>query len=171
MLIEVTSLFHNLVPDLFVHDISAIDLNTLKENGITAVILDLDNTLDSHETKTPSARALSFLEELKAGGFLVCVISNGKRRRVEAYLAGFEIPFVADAGKPLKKSYRKALNTLGCRQENTAFVGDQIFTDTWGANRMGLFTILVEPIEAFETPLFYIKRALERFVKAKLLKE
>jgi len=57
------------------------------------------------------------------------------------------------------------------QQENTAFVGDQIFTDTWGANRMGLFTILVEPIEAFETPLFYIKRALERFVKAKLLKE
>lgn len=92
MLIEVTSLFHNLVPDLFVHDISAIDLNKLKENGISAVILDLDNTLDSHETKTPSARALSFLEELKAGGFLVCVISNGKRRRVEAYLAGFEIP-------------------------------------------------------------------------------
>ena len=161
----------NLVPDLYVHDISAIDIEKLKLSGITAVILDLDNTLDSHETKRPSARAMHFLEKLKENGFLICIISNGKKPRVETYLNGLHIPFVADAGKPLKKSYCRALDVLGCIPKETAFVGDQIFTDTWGANRMGLTTILVEPIKAFENPFFYIKRALEQFVKAKIPKE
>ncbi len=161
----------NLSPDLYVRDISEIDTDKLKSNGTTAVILDLDNTLDSHETKTPSEKAARFLKNLQQNGFSVCVISNGKQERVKTYLAGQNIPFVADAGKPLQKSYRKALTILDSLPENTVFVGDQIFTDTWGANRMGLFTILVDPIEEFENPFFYIKRALERFVKAKLPKE
>lgn len=161
----------NLSPDIYVRDISEIDTDKLKLNGTTAVILDLDNTLDSHGTKTPSEKAARFLKNLQQSGFSVCVISNGKQERVKTYLAGLNIPFVANAGKPLQKSYRKALSILGCLSENTAFVGDQIFTDTWGANRMGFFTILVDPIEEFENPFFYIKRALERFVKAKLPKE
>lgn len=164
-------LFKNLLPDLYKQDISAINIDLLKQRGIAAVILDLDNTLDSHETKTPSDKAAYFLNSLRERGFLVCVISNGKHVRVKAYLAGLDIPFVAKAGKPFKKSYLCALKELHCRPDNTAFIGDQIFTDIWGANRMGLYTILVDPIEFFETPLFYIKRALERIVKAKIPKE
>lgn len=160
-----------LVPDFFVNSISEFKAEKLKEIGINAIILDLDNTLDSHKTKKPSAKSLNFLNSLKARGFSICVISNGKYARVEAYLAKLDIPFVADADKPTKKSYRKALEILHAVPENTAFVGDQIFTDIWGANRCGLTTVLTEPIERFENPLFYLKRALEWFVKAKIPKE
>lgn len=160
-----------LMPDFFVKRIADIDLEALKARGITAVILDLDNTLDSHKTKTPSPCALAFLDKLKQMGFSFCIISNGKLGRVETYLQNLSIPFVANAGKPLKKSYKKALNILNTPSHCTAFIGDQIFTDVWGANRMGLLTVLTEPIEQYENSFFYIKRFLERFLKLNIPKE
>lgn len=159
------------IPDFYVKNITEIDLDVFKTKDITAVILDLDNTLDSHTTATPSDRALSFLETLKQNGFSVCIISNGKQERVEKYLKNLSIPYIAKAGKPLKKSYQKALDILNTTPVQTAFVGDQIFTDVWGANRMGLTTILTEPIEQFENAFFYIKRAFERTVKSRIPKE
>lgn len=142
----------------------------LKEQGIRAVICDLDNTLDCHETPTPSEKALAFLKKLHSLGFEVCIISNGKQSRVDRYVQGLGIPYIAKAGKPAKKSYRKALKTIKCKPDATAFVGDQIFTDTWGANRLGITTILVEPIKSIENPFFYPKRFLEKMLKANLKK-
>ena len=160
-----------LMPDFFVKCISDIDLDTLKARGITAIVLDLDNTLDSHKTKTPSPCAHAFFDKLNQLGFSFCIISNGKQERVKRYLQNLSIPFVAKAGKPLKKSYKKALEILGTLPQCTAFIGDQIFTDIWGANRMGLLTVLTEPIEQIENSFFYIKRFLERFVKSNITKE
>jgi len=160
-----------LMPEFYAKCVSDINLDELKKHGVTAIILDLDNTLDSHKTKTPSPRALAFLDKLKSMGFSFCIISNGKQKRVETYLQGLQIPFVAKAGKPLKKSYKKALKILGTPPHCTAFIGDQIFTDVWGANRMGLVTILTEPIEQYENSFFYIKRFLEQFVKSNISKE
>lgn len=161
----------NLIPDIYVNSISDIDLNKLKAMGITSVISDLDNTLDSHETKVPSSSSLAFLNSLKDNGFKVCIISNGKKARVRKYLEGFDIPYIAEAGKPLKRSYLSALSAIGSKASETVFIGDQIFTDTWGANKAHLTTVLVEPIKQFENSFFYIKRALERFVKARITKE
>lgn len=158
-------------PDFVVKCISDIDLKALKARGITAIILDLDNTLDSHNTKMPSPCALAFLDKLKILGFSFCIISNGKQQRVETYLQNLSVPFVANAGKPLKKSYKKALKILNTPPHCTAFIGDQIFTDVWGANRMGLLTVLTEPIEQFENSFFYIKRFLEHFLKLNIPKE
>ncbi len=161
----------NLIPDFYYRDISEIPISMLKEKGITAVICDLDNTLDSHKTPTPSEQALTFLTELKQQNFDVCIISNGKQPRVDRYLAKLSLPYIAEAGKPLKKSYLNALKMLKCKPKDAAFIGDQIFTDTWGANRMGLTTILVEPIESIENAFFYPKRLLEKFVKTRIPKE
>ena len=164
-------MFKNLIPDYYFSDISSIDINILKSKGIKHVICDLDNTLDSHEQATPSENALLFIEKLKGNGFSVCIISNGKENRVKTYTDGTDLKYIANAGKPLRKSYLKALASLGCKPTDAAFIGDQIFTDTWGANRLGITTILVDPIESFENPFFYIKRALETFVKSKITKE
>lgn len=161
----------NFVPDFCVKTIADIDLKRLRDAGMTAMVLDLDNTLDSHNTITPSPQALHFLDSVLSENFLVCVISNGKHARVSTYLHNLSIPFVANAGKPLKKSYYKALDILNVAPERTVFVGDQIFTDVWGANRVGLTTILTEPIEQFENAFFYIKRGLEKIVKRKIAKE
>ncbi len=164
-------MFQNFLPNYYFNSVDAIPKDILKRDGIRAVICDLDNTLDSHRDKAPSERALAFLKSLKDLGVLVCIISNGKHERVTKYLENLDIPFLASAGKPLKKSYLRALTLLDCKPEEALFIGDQIFTDIWGANRVGLKTILVDPIESYENSFFYIKRALEIFVKAKITKE
>lgn len=158
-------------PDYYYNDISDIPLVLLKEAGIRAVICDLDNTLDCHETPTPSEKALIFLHALQNTGFDVCIISNGKQSRVDRYVQGLGIPYIAKAGKPAKRSYMKALKAVKCKPKACAFVGDQIFTDVWGANRLGITTILVEPIKSIENPFFYPKRFLEKLIKANLIKE
>ncbi len=159
------------IPDYYYQSISEIPISILKEKGISAVICDLDNTLDSHRTFTPSETALAFLTELKQQNFEVCIISNGKQPRVDRYLAKLSLPYIAEAGKPLKKSYRNALKILKRKPKDVAFIGDQIFTDVWGANRMGLTTILVEPIESIENAFFYFKRPLEKLIKKRINKE
>ncbi len=164
-------MFKQLIPDFYYENISCIEIQKLKEKGIEYIICDLDNTLDSHRQKTPSASALTFLDLLKNEGFTICVISNGKHERVKHYLARHNISFIANAGKPLKKSYIKAMNEIGAKKNKTAFVGDQIFTDILGANRVGLTTILVTPIESIENSFFYLKRALEKLVLRKIVKE
>ncbi|MBQ7792673.1 MAG: YqeG family HAD IIIA-type phosphatase [Clostridia bacterium] len=158
-------------PDLYYNRISDIPISILKDRGIRAIICDLDNTLDCHETPTPSDTALAFLSDLKQAGFDVCIISNGKQPRVDRYVQGLSIPYIAKAGKPAKRSYTKALKAVKCKPKAAAFIGDQIFTDIWGANRVGLTSILVEPIKSIENPFFYPKRLLEKFVKANLTKE
>ena len=158
-------------PDYYYNTISDIPLSLLKEAGIRAVICDLDNTLDCHETPVPSEKALDFLNTLKNMGFDVCIISNGKQARVDRYVQGLGIPAIAKAGKPAKRSYMKALKTIKCKPGAAAFVGDQIFTDVWGAKRLGITTILVEPIKSIENPFFYPKRFLEKLIKANLEKE
>ena len=160
-----------LIPDFYYDNVLCIDLEKLKSMGIEYVICDLDNTLDSHNQETPSHNALLFLEKLKSYGFTVCVISNGRHERVNKYLENHPIKAIAKAGKPLKKSYLKAMDEIGAKSEKTAFIGDQIFTDVLGANRVGLTTVLVSPIEAYENSFFYIKRALEKIIKSKIVKE
>lgn len=164
-------MFKKLIPDFYYDDISCINVQKLKDLGIRYVICDLDNTLDSHNTKEPSSSALDFLDKLKDSGFTVCIISNGKYERVKKYLSNYPLDYIAKAGKPLKKSYVKAMNKIGAIPEKTAFIGDQIFTDVLGANNVGLTTILVTPIESIENSFFYIKRALEKIVKSKITKE
>ncbi len=164
-------MFKKLIPDFYYDNISCINLDVLKEQGIKYIICDVDNTLDSHNVPTPSETALTFLEKLKAYGFTVCIISNGKHERVKKYLADYPLEYIAKAGKPLKKSYLKAMAKIDADAPSTAFIGDQIFTDVLGANNVGLTTILVTPIEQYENSFFYLKRALEKFVISKITKE
>ena len=164
-------MFRSLIPDYYYENVQNINLEILKSKGIKYIICDLDNTLDSHNQKIPSQKALDFLENLKQCGFQVCIISNGTLARVTKYLENYPLKFIAKAGKPLKKSYQKAMSEIGATPEITAFIGDQIFTDVLGANRMNLTTILVNPIESIENAFFYIKRPLEKIVKSKITKE
>lgn len=164
-------MFKKLIPNFYYDDISCINIQKLKELNIQYVICDLDNTLDSHNTAVPSQKALDFLNSLKDSGFTVCIISNGKHERVKKYLSDYPLDFIAKAGKPLKKSYLTAMSKIGAKPSETAFIGDQIFTDVLGANTVGLTTILVTPIESIENSFFYIKRALEKIIKSKITKE
>lgn len=155
-------------PDLYVRDISGINIERLKEMGIKGVIVDIDNTLVPHNFPTPSDENKSFFDKLKNAGIRACLVSNNSRDRVLGFNGELNLPIVYRAKKPLKFSYKKAMRLMGVKRENTACIGDQLFIDVLGGRRMGLYTILVKPIsEKGEGAFLRFKRAMEK----KLMKD
>lgn len=140
----------------------AIDLDRLRQRGIRGLIVDLDNTLGPWRSERPTPEAVRWLQQVAAAGIRPCVVSNGEVRRVEAFCRDLGIPCVGGAGKPFRKAFQRALDHLGTRPQETAAVGDQIFTDVLGGNRMGLYTILVRPFSTREFAGTRLVRMVER---------
>ena len=111
--------------------------------------------------------SLKFLicgKSLREIGCKTCLISNNKEKRVSPFAKAVGSPYIYKADKPSKKGYIKAMNTLNIKREQTFFVGDQIFTDIWGANNAGVYSVLVDPISPKEEIQIVIKRFFERIV-------
>ena len=72
--------------------------------------------------------------------------------------------YIYNAHKPSTKNYKKAMEIMGTDDSNTLFVGDQLFTDVWGAKRSGIRNILVKPIHPKEEIQIVLKRYLEKIV-------
>lgn len=144
---------------------SAYDINFKKlyHQGYRGILFDIDNTLVEHGADA-SERAIQLIKELKAIGFKVCLISNNKRARVERFNHKIKVPYIYDAHKPSRRNYQKAMETMHTNASKTIFVGDQLFTDVFGANRVGMRTYLVNPISPKEEIQIVLKRRLERIV-------
>lgn len=136
----------------------------LKSKGITALLLDIDNTLTLfHNPRLYSHREERWLEELKNGGIKVCILSNNSnKKRIEAFARMVGLPYVIKARKPLPKGALEACRLLGCEPCQTAVVGDQIFTDIACARLSGCTGILVGYFEKEKSLFFDIKRFLEK---------
>lgn len=134
------------------------------ERGYRGILFDIDNTLVPHDEPVDEA-AKRFVEELKEIGFQICLISNNDEERVRLFADPLQVQYVYKAWKPAKDGYLKGMEILGTNQENTLFVGDQIFTDIWGANRAGIYSILLDPINPKEEFQIILKRLPEKFVK------
>lgn len=150
-------------PDDYQKSTYAIDFGRLYREGIRGVIFDIDNTLVPHGAPADE-RAIRFFEGLRNLGMDYCLISNNKRHRVEPFARQVQAKFIENAGKPLKKNYLKAMEMMGCTLDTCLFVGDQIFTDVYGAKRCGMRNILVEPIDKKEEIQIVLKRYLEKVV-------
>ncbi|MBR2499988.1 MAG: YqeG family HAD IIIA-type phosphatase [Clostridia bacterium] len=159
-----------LVPDMAVDNIHEINLDALKNKGIKGVILDIDNTLESHKTPKPSQKTLEFLKKLEENGFKICLISNGREERVKLFNEDLSYFALAKAGKPTKRGYLAGMKSMNLTQGETAMIGDQLFTDVFGAKRCKMYAILVTPIESIENGFFYIKRFFENIIKRKMMK-
>lgn len=153
-----------LIPSERASDVYHIDFAALRRRGYRAVIFDVDNTLESHRVALPGERSGALVHDLMQQGYAVCFLSNNVPERVERFNSALGAHIVGKAGKPKKRGYRQALSLMGSSPCDTVMVGDQIFTDIYGGNRMGLYTILVEPIEPVENSFFIIKRFFERRV-------
>ena len=94
-------------------------------------------------------------------GMKTCLLSNNKEPRVRSFADQVDSPYIYKAGKPSVKNYRKAMERMGTDEKNTIFVGDQLFTDVYGANRSGIYGILVKPINPKEEIQIVLKRYLE----------
>jgi HAD superfamily phosphatase (TIGR01668 family) len=137
----------------------------LRERGIRAVLLDLDNTLVGWQRHDVPDAVLGWLDALRAEGLRLCLVSNTRfGRRLESLSQRLRIPFVRRAWKPRRRGFAAALESLGVRAEETAMIGDQMFTDVLGGNRMGLYTVMVRPMARREFVGTRISRVFERFL-------
>lgn len=133
------------------------------QKGYRGVLFDVDNTLVEHD-QPATARAVELFEYLRELGFQTCVISNNKDYRVKPFADAVQTTYVYKAGKPSPNGYQEGMKRMGTTPENTLFVGDQIFTDVWGANRAGIYSILVKQIAKHEEIQIVLKRKLEKIV-------
>ena len=153
-----------LVPDQQLNDIFEIDTAYLKLIGIKGLITDMDNTLVAWSDRTVYPRLAEWFAALKAEGFKLCIVSNNSEEKGGQLAREVGIPAVWYAVKPRRKAFRRALEKMDLKPEEAAVVGDQIFTDVLGGNRLGLYTILVNPISEKEFFWTRFSRMLERLV-------
>ncbi|MBQ1896833.1 MAG: YqeG family HAD IIIA-type phosphatase [Lachnospiraceae bacterium] len=131
--------------------------------GKRGIIYDIDNTLVMHGAPADK-RSIELFEKLRFIGFKTILLSNNRDERVKPFADAVGSPYIFKAGKPAKRGYLEAMRMMGTVPETTLFVGDQIFTDVWGANRCGIETILTSPIDPREEIQIVLKRRLEWFV-------
>lgn len=150
-------------PDVYLDSAYEIDYEALYQKGLRGVIFDIDNTLVPHGAPADD-RSIALFERLRRIGFESVLLSNNKEPRVKTFNDRVRSRYLYKAGKPGKKGYLKAMELMGTEPGTTLFVGDQLFTDVWGAKRAGILTYLVKPIHPKEEIQIVIKRRLERIV-------
>ncbi len=140
-----------------------IDFDRLHQEGYRGVIFDVDNTLVPHGAPADE-RAKKLFAHLKELGYQCVLLSNNKEPRVKMFNDVVKVKYIFKAGKPSTKNYIKAMELMNTTKDTTLFVGDQIFTDVYGANRAGIRSILVKPIHPKEEIQIVLKRYLEKIV-------
>lgn len=160
-----------LTPDAVCDSLFDIDLNGLAARGIRGLIVDLDNTLIAYGSGTPTEEARLWVQKALDQGFKVCLTSNARSGRVRFFAQTFNIPGIANAAKPMRRPFRRAMRIMGTKPSETAVIGDQVFTDVLGGNRMNAYTILVNPLSTRELGATRVMRRLEQKVLQRLLEE
>lgn len=154
------------IPNLKVDSIYEIDLEALRRQGIRGIITDLDNTLVGAREPDAKPELLQWLDKLDKHGYRVVIVSNNNLPRVERFAKPLGMPFIHAARKPGSKAFRKALELLKLPRDQVAVIGDQLMTDVLGGNRMGLYTILVNPVAPNDEGLgTRINRRLEKLLR------
>ncbi len=156
-------MFNKFFPDEYMASTYVISFEKLFEEGYRGVIFDIDNTLVPHGAPADE-RAKKLFARLENIGFQSCLLSNNQEPRVKMFNQDIQTNYIYNAHKPSTKNYVKAMEKMGTNKENTLFVGDQLFTDVWGAKRAGIRNILVKPIHPKEEIQIVFKRYLERIV-------
>ena len=158
------SIFKRFYPNLYTRTTYNIDFIKLFDHGFRGIIFDIDNTLVPHDAPADIKAAMLF-RKLQAMGFQTMIVSNNKEPRVKSFadVVGSGYVFLAD--KPGTKGYLEAVDRMGLRKEQVIVIGDQFFTDIWGANRSGLRSVMVGRISSKEPPHIHLKRMLEQPIK------
>lgn len=161
-------MFKNFYANAYFNNITDVSPAYLKERGIQGIILDIDNTLIGHNVPVPDEKTLAHLRFFEAEGLKLCVVSNNSYERVKSFSEKISVKyFVYDALKPRARGYNLASEEMQLPMEKIAAIGDQVFTDVWGARRAGCFAILTKPLHKGGEGFFIaLKRLLEKpFIK------
>lgn len=156
-------MLERLYPNVYLDSTYDIDFEQYYQDGYRAIIFDIDNTLVPHGAPADQ-RSIALFKRLHALGYQTMMLSNNKEPRVKMFCDAVDAEYIYKAGKPNPANYREAMKRMHTDEKNTLFVGDQIFTDVWGANKAGIYSILVKPIHPKEEIQIVLKRYLEKVV-------
>jgi HAD superfamily phosphatase (TIGR01668 family) len=153
-------------PNEHYRTVQDIDLSKLKALGMTNLIVDLDETLRKRNSDHIPEASVKWIEDVKSRGFNACITSNNPFGwKIKMVKETFKTPVSFLALKPLPLAFKQAMKLLGSKPSNTALIGDQLFTDIVGANIIGIYTILVDPITGAEKGIF---RRMMRWLEQKV---
>ncbi len=151
-------------PTFWLKSVLQINADFLEKNHVKALVLDMDNTLSMHGNPAAEEGVTEWLDEMRALGIKMRVVSNNTNKRVAPLAAMLGLEFTANGAKPLTFGITRAMKAMGVGREETLVVGDQIFTDVMAGNLKGVRTVLVEPFHLEKTWTFRLKRRLESVV-------
>jgi HAD superfamily phosphatase (TIGR01668 family) len=158
-------LFKILKPKVYINSVCNIDLKKLKKiKKIKGIIVDLDNTLVAWGEKEVSQKVIDWVKEAKKLGLKICIVSNTNSKRVAEFAKIFNIPYHSKYFKPFRIAFNNGLKILNTKKSETVVIGDQIFTDMWGGNKLKLLTILVVPIVKKDSIGTFLHRNLEKII-------
>lgn len=159
-------------PDFAFFRITDIEISFLRNNELNGLILDVDNTLTTHDNPVPAEGVIEWIENMKQNDIKLIIVSNNHPPRVKPFADLLGIDFVCEGKKPLSKGFRQATEKLKLPFNKIGAVGDQIYTDILGANLFGIKSLYVSPIEYEKTRFFRFKRKMEiPFIPKKLYRK
>lgn len=156
------------VPDLYQKSIYAIDYDKLKNRGIKCLLFDLDNTIVPIKMKAPSVKVKELFNNLKEKGFKIILFSNSPKIRLKPFKDELNVDCSASSRKPSPKKFLQVLNIYGYGVSEVAIIGDEMLTDILGGNRIGITTILVNPVGKKDFFFAAIRRKIEKRIMKKL---
>ncbi len=156
-------------PKYCVNSVWDLTKDFYQNNKIKAVIFDIDNTLVTHTTPVPSKDILDYFAFLNSNGIKYAIASNNSKKRVQMFCRELGVPYVYRAFKPRTAPLKRLAKQLAVPAKNICFVGDQIFTDMLGANKMGFVSVLVTALGKNETGFVSLKRVFEKMIIKKYL--
>ena len=136
----------SLLPKVIAPALTDVEGALLSRLGVELLMLDFDNTIVPYTTSVPTQEMERWLDWVKHSGVQVCVVSNSHKERVKVFCRHYGIDCITHARKPFSQGIRQCLERYGIPARQAALVGDQIYTDVLGANRMGVTSILVSAI-------------------------
>lgn len=164
-------MFDKFVPDIYAKSIFLINYKKLRKSGIKCLLFDLNNTIAPNSVKTPSKKTIDLFEELKDYGFKIILMSNTPKYRVEPFKNKLNVDAAAFCLKPKKEKYLKIMKIYNFKPEEICAIGDQLLTDVYGANRLDITSLLVNPISPKDNFTTFINRYVERYIMKKLHKK
>lgn len=158
------------IPNIYQKSIYTVDYSKLLSKGIDCLLFDLDNTIVPPRSNQMPAKAKDLFISLKQKGFKVIIFSNSPKNRVNSFKNYLNVDGVHMAFKPFSRKFKKLIKNYNLDSNNMAIIGDQIMTDVIGGNKMGMVTILVNPITDEDHVFSIFNRFLEKRKMKKLQK-
>ena len=164
-------MIENFVPDIYEKSIYYINYEKLYKKGIRCILFDVDNTITPSHVNKPTKKLKRLFDTLKDMGFKLIIVSNAPKYRVEPFKNELCVDACAFSLKPNKNKYIRIMNKFKYKSSERAAVGDQLLTDIYGANKLDITSILVNPLSSRDYSITIINRIIEKFIYDRLNKK